>query len=97
MKITREDDFGGAVLNCAVRYCLGRYSYMPSLVMNYIRPLLPDCSNKTLWCFERDISEFLNDWERNTDTHMFGDPYTKEWAQFREDVVQEQFRRENNK
>ena len=31
MKITRQDDRGGAVLNWAVRYALGRYSYAPSL------------------------------------------------------------------
>ena len=40
MKIEREDDFGGAVLNCAVRYALGRMSYMPGLVMDVIRPML---------------------------------------------------------
>ena len=36
MKIERDDDFGGAVLNCAVRYALGRMSYMPNLVMDEI-------------------------------------------------------------
>lgn len=60
MQITRDDDFGGAVLNCAVRYALGRTSYMPRLVMDQIRPMLPDCSDKTLWCFKRDVSEWLN-------------------------------------
>ena len=59
MKIEREDDFGGAVLNCAVRYALGRMSYMPGLVMDVIRPMLKNCSDKTLWCFDRDISEWL--------------------------------------
>ena len=49
------DDFFGAVLNCAVRYCLGRRTYMPSLVTDFIRPLLPYLSKKTLWCFEKDI------------------------------------------
>lgn len=61
MKITRDDDFGGAVLNCAVRYALGRASYMPRLVMDQITPMLPDCSDKTLWCFEQDVSERLSD------------------------------------
>lgn len=50
------DDFG-AVCNCAVRYCLGRRSYMPSLVCGYITPLLPELTDKTLDCFERDIAE----------------------------------------
>lgn len=50
-----KDDFFGAVLNCAVRYCLGRTSYMPGLVIDYITPMLPRLTKKTLWCFECDI------------------------------------------
>lgn len=50
------DDFG-AVLNCAVRYCMGRQTYMPSLVIDFITPLLPKLNDKTLWCFQRDLSE----------------------------------------
>lgn len=51
-----NDDFG-AVCNCAVRYCLSRRSYMPSLVCGHITPLLPELTDKTLDCFERDIAE----------------------------------------
>ena len=51
-----NDDFG-AVCNCAVRYCLGRQSYMSSLVCGYITPILPELTDKTLGCFERDIAE----------------------------------------
>lgn len=51
-----NDDFG-AVCNCAVRYCLGRRSYMISLVCGYITPLLPELTDTTLGCFERDIAE----------------------------------------
>lgn len=54
-QINLGDDFFGAVLNCAVRYSIGRRTYMPSLVTDFIRPLLPYLSDKTLWCFERDI------------------------------------------
>ena len=55
-----QDDFFGAVLNCAVRYCLGRASYMPGLVIDYITPMLPRLSKKTLWCFEKDIESCEN-------------------------------------
>lgn len=51
-----NDDFG-AVCDCAVRYCLGRRSYMPSLVCRYIISLLPNLTDNTLDCFERDIAE----------------------------------------
>ncbi len=51
-----NDDFG-AICNCAVRYCLGRRPYMSSLVCGYITPLLPELTDTTLGCFERDIAE----------------------------------------
>ena len=55
-----KDDFFGAVLNCAVRYCLGRMSYMPGLVIGYITPMLPRLTKKTLLCFEKDIESCEN-------------------------------------
>ena len=58
-KIDPSDDFFGAVLNCAVQYSLGRHSYMPGLVIDFISPLLPYLSDKTLWCLEKDIREYL--------------------------------------
>ena len=80
MKITKDDDFGGAVLNCAVRYALGRRTYMPGLVMDVIRPMLKNCSDKTLWCFDRDISE----WLAGRTGEMTA--YEKEWSSFRDEV-----------
>lgn len=50
----RDDDFG-AVLNCAIRYCLGRRTYMPGLMTDYLRPLLPHLNQKTLAVIEQDI------------------------------------------
>lgn len=76
MEISCNDELGGAVLNCAVRYALGRISYMPGLVMNAISPMLKDCSDKTLWCFERDVSEWLSNNSQGMIT------YEKEWTEF---------------
>ena len=50
MQITRDDDRGGAVLNCAVRYALGRSSYMPGLVMGVIRPMLKEHKDDRCIC-----------------------------------------------
>ena len=51
-------DFFGAVLNCAVRYCLGRMTYMPGLVTDWI---MQHCHGlltaKTLFVMKRDIDE----------------------------------------
>lgn len=90
MKISRKDDFDGAILNCAVRYALGRMSYMPGLVIQQIAPILNDCSDKTLWCFERDIENWLNaDYSQHA--------YREEWSRFLEKVKSEIEKRKNVK
>lgn len=90
MQITRDDDFGGAVLNCAVRYALGRETYMPRLVMDQIRSMLPDCSDKTLWCFEQDVSEWL---DRDNGWTAYDNSYGDDWKRFLEAVRAEIERR----
>lgn len=50
-------DVFGAMLNCAVRYCIGRQTYMPGMVMDLIRPMIPNLTDKTLFCMEQDIKE----------------------------------------
>jgi transcriptional regulator with XRE-family HTH domain len=85
-----SDDFG-AICNCAVRYCLGRRSYMPSLVCGYITPLLPELTDKTLDCFERDIAE------RKRTGFDFGDSCDYEtWDAFYKAVCKEIERRKGN-
>lgn len=56
-RIDLQDDDFGAVLNCAVRYAVGRYTYMPSIVIGVITPLIPHLNDKTLWCFDQDLTE----------------------------------------
>lgn len=75
----------GAVLNCAVRYCIGRQSYMPSLVIDFITPLLPYLSDGALRCFEKDLSETKN----------FGDAMIDKpaWMRFKADVMNEREKR----
>lgn len=51
-----NEDFG-TILICAVRYSLGRQTYMPGLVQGYIRPLLPCLDKRTLSVMQRDIEE----------------------------------------
>ena len=45
MKISVQNEGFGIILNCAARYALGRRSYMPGLVVDFITPLLPHASN----------------------------------------------------
>lgn len=85
-----NDDFG-AVCNCAVRYCLSRQSYMPSLVCGYIAPLLPKLTDITLSCFRRDIAE------RKSNGFDFGMDFDVEtWDTFYKAVCNEIERRKGD-
>lgn len=55
--INPSDDRFGEMLNSALRYALGRMSYIVEDTANYIRPLLPYLSDRTLWVMEKDIKE----------------------------------------
>lgn len=68
-----DDDFG-AVINCAIRYCLGRRTYMPDLICRYVKPLLPYLNDKTIECMERDIRtapSYGDDCDVDTWNHMY--------------------------
>ena len=43
------------ILLCAVRYAIGRRTYIPSLVIDYITPLLPYLSDNTLKLIANEI------------------------------------------
>lgn len=77
-KIALGDDNFGAVLNCAVRYCIGRRTYMPTLVMDFIRPLLPYLTERTLYVMEEDIER----------AESYGDPNIDEpeWKRFLKEI-----------
>lgn len=82
-----DDDFG-MMLNCAVRYACGRQTYMPFAVTQFIAPLLPFLSSKTLWCFDQDIAEARR-------FEKCGDPNIdlKTWIAFHEAVKKERLKR----
>ena len=46
------------ILLCAVRYAIGRQTYMPSLVIDYITPLLPYLTDNTLRLIANEITEY---------------------------------------
>lgn len=83
-----DDDFG-CILNCAVRYVLGRQTYMPKLVVDYITPLIPYLDGKTLSCFDKDIIE-----QGCHGGYGHQDIDRPVWMQFHEAVIQEIGRRD---
>lgn len=87
-KIELDQDNFGCILNCAVRYAIGRQTYMPGLVIDFIRPLLPYISNRTLYVFDQDITD---------QKYMggYGDKTIDEpmWLKFHKDIIEEEKRR----
>lgn len=45
------------ILICAERYACGRRTYMPGIVEDYITPLIPQLSDKTLVVLRNDIED----------------------------------------
>jgi len=48
-----EQDFG-TICVCALRYAMGRETYMPGLVRDFVRPLLPELPDKTIGVMVND-------------------------------------------
>lgn len=82
------DDFG-CILTCAVRYAIGRETYMPKLVMDYIRPMIQRISNKSLWNLIRSVKE-------GAEFPGYGNPNidAPEWEKFLHELRMEKRRRE---
>lgn len=66
----------------ALRYAIGRYTYMPSITIEYIHYLIPQLSAKTLFVMKRDIDEEIERYER-----MEHELYMeKEWQKLAEEI-----------
>ncbi len=57
------DDFE-LMLISALRYAIGRESYMPSVTIDYISYLVPQLSANTLFVMQRDIRETIASYGR---------------------------------
>ena len=66
------------ILLCSVRYAIGRKSYIPSLVIDYITPLLPYLSEDVLKLIVNEIIEHYT-YEGALGDEMIDRPY---WEQF---------------
>ena len=87
-KIDPSDDEFGLILNCAVRYSIGRQTYMPHSVIDFITPLLPYVSGRTLGVLERDVADAA--WYGH---EIIDKPH---WMKFLADIRNEMERRKGN-
>ena len=66
------------ILLCAVRYAIGRRTYIPSLVIDYITPLLPYLSEDVLKLIANEITKY-EAYEGALGDEMIDRPY---WIEF---------------
>lgn len=80
-------DFG-LMMTCAVRYACGRRTYMPSIVIDYITPLILHLDDATLAIINKDLDEAAR-------TGGYGDPQIDEprWKAFHALIQQERLLR----
>lgn len=87
-QISVDDEDFGIIMNCAVRYACGRSSYMPSIVIGFITPLLSHLSSRTLYLLDQDLTCAKYE-------YGYGDPKIDEpaWLDFRAKVRAERTHR----
>ena len=66
------------ILLCAVRYAIGRRTYIPSLVIDYMTPLLPYLSEDVLKLLANEITKY-EAYEGALGDEMIDRPY---WLEF---------------
>ena len=78
---TPDDHFYNIII-CAVRYCLGRRTYMPALVTSWIMAAVPELPAETALIMLRDINDQRRMGER-IGKEALGDPCDgKTWETF---------------
>ena len=82
-----EQDFG-TVCVCALRYAMGRETYMPSLVRDFVRPLLTQLPDKIL-------AVMINDCEEQERMNMWGSETIDKpgWVRWKQELLAEKERR----
>ena len=81
------------VLTAAMRYSLGRQTYMPAVVVGYITPLIPKLSDKFLYVAMRDIDELKGRREKALGNPTIDKPV---WDEFYKKIKIEYERRKDN-
>ena len=89
MRPISDEDFGTLAV-CAIRYCIGRQSYMPSLVQSIIIPHLSELSDKDLGVMIQDCMELSRN--GNFGSEIIDKP---SWVDFRNKLLNEQLRRKS--
>lgn len=84
-----EENFSTLAI-CAIRYCHGRMTYMPSLVRDIVRPHLKELS-------DRNLRVLIDDCRFQETMDQYGDERIDKpgWLEWRKELLDEQNRRES--
>lgn len=87
MSVELSEEQFGILSICALRYCHGRRTYMPSLVQKIVGTHLSELSDK-------DIEVMVNDCQFQRRFDLYGDDCDKvDWLKWEEKVIAESRRR----
>lgn len=87
MSIELSEEQFGILSICAIRYCHGRRTYMPSLVQRIVGTHLSELSDK-------DIGVMVDDCQFQRRFDLYGDDCDKvDWLKWEERVIAESKRR----
>lgn len=91
-KINLSQEHFGTLAICAIRYCHGRQTYMPSLVQGILIPHLQEFSDK-------DLAVMLDDCEFQSRMHLYGDEQIDKpgWLVWEQKIHEEIARRANER
>ena len=91
IKLTLDEQDFGTVCVCALRYAMGRMTYMPSLVRDFVRPLLPRLPDKT-------IKVMVDDCDFQRRMNAYGDDRIDkpDWIKWEKEVKAELERRQQS-
>jgi len=88
MKIEISQEDFGTLCICAIRYCQGRQTYMPSLVQSIVRQHFDEFS-------DRDLAVMIDDCRFQKNMNLYGDEMIDKpgWLKWKEDLLEERERR----
>lgn len=66
------------VIHCAIRYALGRSSYAPGAVMDYVRSVRDQLTAGSIVTIQRDIADHLKEYPNTSQA--------AEWRKFSEEL-----------
>lgn len=90
MAINISQENFGTLCICAIRYCHGRETYMPSLVQSICKAHLKEISDK-------DLAVMIDDCRFQRSMNLYGDKYTDkpEWIKWEATLLEEMRKRRN--